>query len=85
VDEFAVTVAEAIVAETVVSETVLVVTEAILIVTEAVLVGAILVGTMEGVAIGIGGTAMEAVMHCMGGVRCRVVACGLGVGGPTEE
>jgi hypothetical protein len=28
---------------------------------------------------------LVAVMHCMGGVRCRVVACGLGVGGPTEE
>jgi hypothetical protein len=28
---------------------------------------------------------LAAVMHCMGGVRCRAAACGLVVGGPTEE
>ena len=56
-----------------VAEAVVVVRETILVLAEAVVV---LVLT-EAV--------LAAVMHGMGGVRCRVVACGLGVGGPTEE
>ena len=80
VDEFAVT--EAIVTEAVVAEVVM--TE--VVVAKAVLAGAVLAGAMEGIVIGgaVWG-AMETMMGHMACVGGRVVACGLGVCGPTED